>query len=119
LRLTALKALAARLRDRDSLLVFNNHGNLWSHKLLTWPYHAARRMGKGRSVKGNYLTTGQVRRLLPKAGLKLLDIRGCGFYSSKILKVRSYDATLRAEQRAAHGALSRFCVNQLYVAGLS
>lgn len=119
LRLTALKALAARLRDPGSLLVFNNHGNLWSHKMLMWPYHAARRMGKGRSVKGNYLTTRQVRRLLPKAGLKLLDVRGCGFFSNKILKLRSYDVALLAEQRAAHGALSRFCVNQLYVAGLS
>jgi SAM-dependent methyltransferase len=119
LRLTALKALAARLRDRDSLLIFNNHGNLWSHKLLMWPYHIARRIGEGRSVKGNYLTTGQIRRLLPEAGLKLLDIRGCGFYSNKILKLRSYDAALLAEQRAASGTLSRLCVNQLYVAGLS
>ena len=119
LRLTALKALAARLRDRDSLLVFNNHGNLWSHKLLLWPYHAARAVGKGRSVKGNYLTTRQVRRLLPAAGLKLLDVRGCGFFSNKILKLRSYQAALRAEQRAAEGALAPLCVNQLYVAGLS
>jgi len=119
LRLTALKALAARLRDRDSLLVFNNHGNYWSHKLLMWPYHVVRRIGKGRSVKGNYLTTRQIRRLLPGAGLNLLDVRGCGFYSNKILKLRSYDAALRAEQRAARGVLSPLCVNQLYVVGLS
>jgi len=119
LRLTALRVLASRLRDRDSLLVFNNHGNLWSHKLLMWPYHFASRIGKGRSVKGNYLTSRQILRLLPEAGLKLLDIRGCGFYSNKILKLRSYDAALLAEKRAANGALSPLCVNQLYVVGLS
>jgi SAM-dependent methyltransferase len=119
LRLTALRALAARLRDRDSLLVFNNHGNLWSHKLLMWPYHAARRIGKNRSVKGNYLTSRQIRRLLPEAGLKLLNVNGCGFYSGKILKLRTYNAALLAERRAAGGALSPFCVNQMYVAGLS
>jgi SAM-dependent methyltransferase len=119
LRLTALRVLASRLRDRDSLLVFNNHGNLWSHKMLMWPYHVARRIGKGRTVKGNYLTTRQVRRVLPEAGLKLLDVRGCGFFSNKILKLRSYDAALIAEKRAARGMLSPFCVNQLYVAGLS
>jgi SAM-dependent methyltransferase len=119
LRLTALRALASRLRDRDSRLVFNNHGNLWSHKLLMWPYHFASRIGKPKSVRGNYLTSRQIRRLLPEAGLKLLDVRGSGFYSNKILKLRSYDAALRAEQRAARGALSPFCVNQLYVAGLS
>lgn len=118
LRLTALKALASRLRDRDSLLVFNNHGNLWSHKLLLWPYHFARRIGKSRSVEGNYLTSRQLLHLLPEAGLKLVDVTGCGFYSARILKLKSYDAALRAEKRAASGALAPFCVNQIYITGL-
>ena len=43
LRLGALKALASRLRDETSWLIFNNHNYLWSHKLLTYPIHAALR----------------------------------------------------------------------------
>jgi SAM-dependent methyltransferase len=119
LRLTALRALAARLRDGDSLLVFNNHGNLWSHKLLLWPLHAIRRLGKRRRLTGNYLATSEIRALLPQAGLRLVGTASCGLYSAKILKLMSYENALRAERKAIGGIFDRVCVNQMYIAKLS
>jgi SAM-dependent methyltransferase len=120
LRLVALRALAGRLRDSDSLLVFNNHGNLWSHKLLLWPYHALRRLGKGRVLAGNYLSSRRMLALLPQAGLQIFRTMGCGFYSPKILKLVSYERALRMERRiAASRGLSPRCVNQMYLTKLA
>jgi SAM-dependent methyltransferase len=119
LRLTAMKALAARLRDKQSLLVFNNHGNLWSHKLMVWPYYRIRQMGKGRSATGNYLTTRELRPLIEAAGLRLNRVLPSGFYSAKAIRMAGYERTLRWEQRAAKSRLiGPLCVNQLYVASL-
>jgi SAM-dependent methyltransferase len=116
LRLPALKSLATRLRDRDSLLVFNNHGNFWSHKLLLWPYHRLRRLGKGRGTTGNYLSHSQILPLLKSAGLKLNRVTGCGFYSAKVVGFLGYDRAARWEKRAAEpGWRNRWCVNQMYV----
>jgi SAM-dependent methyltransferase len=101
LRPVAMKALAARLRDKQSLLVFNNHGNLWSHKLMMWPYYQIRRIGKGRTATGNYLTTAQVQPLLEAAGLRLDRVLPSGFYSAKAMRLAGFERTLRWEQRAA------------------
>jgi hypothetical protein len=118
--LPALKALAARLRDRDSLLVFNNHGNFWSHKLLLWPYHRVKRAGKGRGTTGNYLSHAQIMPLMHEAGLRLIRRIGCGFYSAKVIGTVGYDRATQWEKRAAEpGWRNRWCVNQMYVVGLA
>jgi hypothetical protein len=120
LRLPALNALKNRLRDRESVLVFNNHGNLRSHKLLLWPYHRLRRIGAGRTTAGNYLSHGQIMALLQSAGLKLIRVMACGFYSAKVVKVAGYERAERWERRAAEpGWRSRWCVNQMYVTKLA
>jgi len=119
LRLGAMKALAARLRDRQSLLVFNNHGNLWSHKLMMWPYYRLKQMGKGRKTTGNYLTRSQLRPLLEAAGLRLNRVFPSGFFSAKMVRLAGYERTLRWEKRAAKSRLlGPLCVNQLYTASL-
>jgi hypothetical protein len=84
-----------------------------------WPFHFVRRIGKRRRVTGNYLTTAEIRRLLPEAGLEMVSVRGCGLYSAKILKLMSYERALRAEQQAIGGTFDRLCVNQMYVVKLS
>ena len=118
-RLGAMKALAARLRDRRSLLVFNNHGNLWSHKLLMWPYHQLKRMGKGRGTTGNYLTARQFRPLLEAAGLRVNRVMPSGLYSAKAIRLVGYERALRWERRAARSRLmGPLCVNQVYIASL-
>ena len=119
LRLGAMKALAARLRDGQSLLVFNNHGNLWSHKLMMWPYYRLRQMGKGPRATGNYLTTEELRPLLEATGLRLNRVLPCGYYSTKAIRLAGFKRALRWERRAAKSRLlGPLCVNQLYVACL-
>jgi SAM-dependent methyltransferase len=120
LRLPVLSALKTRLRDRDSLLVFNNHGNLWSHKLLLWPYHRIRRFGKGRSTTGNYLSHAEIIPLLQSAGLQLISVMGCGFYSAKVAGMLGGPRAEQWERRAAEpGWRNGWCVNQMYVVKLA
>ena len=116
----ALKALAARLRDESSVLVFNNHGNPFSHKLPLWPYHAVRRLGRGYITEGNYLTNHRARKFASSAGLTIDRVVGCGLLSAKSLRILGYDRANSLEQALARSRLLRpFAVNQMYVARLS
>jgi hypothetical protein len=118
LREAALKALAARMRDKSSYLVFNNHGYLWSYRTLAWPYHLVGRFGK-KGVKPNYLSHRDVYCLADKAGLRIDRIVGCGVFSNKVARLLSFDKALRLEKYASRSSvLSRFGVNQIYIARL-
>ena len=117
LRLAALRALRARLRDASSWLIFNNHGNLWSHKALLWPYHRVRRAGSGRLPAGNYLSHSEIMEATRAAGLEAERVQGCGVLSAKMLKILPFDRLVQLEQwLAEREELSRWGVNQLYVA---
>ncbi len=119
LRLAAFKALAARLRDETSVLLFNNHGNPISHKLPLWPWHRLRRAGGGYRPEGNYMTNGSARRLAEAAGLTIDRVLGCGLLSAKSLRVLPRDMVRRLEDRLARWRVLRpLAVNQLYVARL-
>jgi SAM-dependent methyltransferase len=119
LRLPAMRALAGRLRDPSSRLIFNNHGNLVSSRLLKFPLYAARRLIHGRRSFGNYMSHGQVGRLLKSAGLRLVDRMSAGFYGATFLRLVGPARALPMEQRAASSrVLSRLCVNQMYIAQL-
>ena len=114
------KALAARLRDETSVLVFNNHGNPFSHKLPLWPYHAVRRIGRGYITEGNYLTNHRARKVAAAAGLTIDRVLGCGLLSAKSLRVLGYDRANGLEHAlASYPVLRPFAVNQMYVARLS
>lgn len=116
----AMKALAARLRDETSVLVFNNHGNPFSHKLPAWPYHALRRRGRGYVKEGNYMTNAHARRIAAAAGLTIERVLGCGLLSAKSLRILGYDRAARLEHTLARSRVLRsFAVNQMYVARLS
>ncbi|MCX6930316.1 MAG: class I SAM-dependent methyltransferase [Verrucomicrobia bacterium] len=98
LRTAAMRALVARLKDDDSWLVFNNHGNLWSIKLLAWPMHRLRRLGKGWLPKGNYLRHAEVMRLIEDAGLRLVRRTGLGVLGGTLCRLLPYQAALRLER---------------------
>ena len=119
LRRDALRALAARLKDASSVLVFNNHGNPFSHKLLMWPYHALRRLGRGYAPEGNYLTNRQARRLAAAAGLEIERTLGCAHLSGRSMRFLSYPTVQRLERRLSRArVLGALGAHQMYVARL-
>jgi SAM-dependent methyltransferase len=117
LRLRVLKALAPRLKNQDSRLVFNNHGNPFSYKAVAWPLHRTRQLFLGRALAGNYLTHRQVKELVTKANLQILERTGCGLISPKFFKLAP-TAAGTIESWSGRNALGRvFGVNQIYVVG--
>lgn len=119
LRSAAMNSLAVRLRDESSRLIFNNHGNLWSHKLAMWPFHVICRVGQGVVSEGNYMTLEQARRLADEAGLVIEKVMGCGILGPKSQWIIPFERLLAIEARFGKTAFaSRFGVNQMYVARL-
>ncbi len=117
LRISALKALGARLKDSDSRLIFNNHGNTFSHKLLSLPVYKYRHWRCGYMPEGNQLSHGQVKRMAAEAGLAIESRWGSGLLSSKALRLMSYDRICRIEERVSGiRLLTKLGVNQMYVA---
>lgn len=119
LRLVVMKALARRLKNRTSLLVFTNHGNPLSYKAMLWPYHTLSRVGKRRPVVGNYMTHREVIELLNAGGLEMVERRGYGFVSPRLFgRLPAISQRLEATLAFAP-AVSRLGVNQIYVARLA
>src|SRR5262249_23544285 len=120
LRAAAMKALAARLRGPESRLVFNNHGHLWSAKLLLRPRHALRRLGRGWQPEGNYMTARQARTLAAGAGLVIEQSLGSAHLSPRIAKLLPAAAVAGLERRLSRSRLlGRFGSHQMYVARLA
>ena len=119
LRLAALRALAARLKDETSCIVFNNHGNLWSPKLILWPFHKLRRLGRSYQTEGNYMTNGEAKNLADQAGLRIDRVVGYGLLGGKASRLMSFKNAVRLESKLANWPLfPKLGVNQMYVARL-
>ncbi len=117
LRVAALNALAARLRDDSSWLIFNNHGNVFSHKLALQPYHRLRRGFGHHHNSGNYLSNRSVYKLARDAGLRIEQVFGAGLLGGKLTKLVPAAVASRIEHAAASSRLLRpILVNQMYVA---
>lgn len=83
LRRAGLAALASRLRDPDSRLVLNVHGNPLSYKALVWPLRRLRGLLGGEGGE-NLLSLGEARRLLFAAGLEVVAVRGMGIFPGRL-----------------------------------
>lgn len=83
LRDATLRSLAACLKDSTSLLIVNIHGNLWSYRLILWPYHWLQLRLTGRAGRG-YLTTRQAKALLKEAGFAVRQVIGLNFIPKKL-----------------------------------
>lgn len=119
LRLAAMRALALRLKDEKSWIIFNNHGNPFSIKLIMWPVHFIRQLWKGKDPAGNYLTNAQVYRLITETDLHIVRVIGYGFFGGHLAKVFSKKWICYIESWLAKcPLLSRFGINQCYVAML-
>ena len=118
LRVSGMKALVDRLRDKTSLLVINNHGNFWSHKLLMWPIHTLRNIGKPRRLAGNYMTHAEVVKLADEVGLEIVRVLGCGVIGGRLAKFMAHERVIALESRLSNTWMARLGVNQMYVARL-
>jgi SAM-dependent methyltransferase len=116
LRLNAMRGLADRLRDGRSRLIFNVHGHVPSHKLLTVPQQMIRTiMGKPRSRL--FMTRRQVKQLVSEAALEIEEVFGYDLFSSKALHLMPYDTLFSLERRWAGKSMAQmFGGHQLYVA---
>lgn len=119
LRQAGISALARRLKDKNSVLVFNNHGNPRSHKVLLWPVHKIRGRGKGYQTEGNYLSNAEAHRVADRAGLKIEKTIGCGFLGGTVCRVLPSGLASSLERMFSSWRILRpFCVNQMFVARL-
>jgi SAM-dependent methyltransferase len=115
LRVAVIKALAARLKNSESILVLTNHGNPFSYKGAMWPIHRTRQFLFGPQPFGNYLTHKQIKHLLDESGLRMIERFGCGIISPRLFKVAPSMAD-SIERRFGCGKLARAIgVNQIYV----
>ena len=115
LRIAALIALRKRLRDRESRLIINNHGNLYSLKIILWPYHKLREWAQV-EPRRHYLTQGSLTRLADQAGLEIVEVHGYGQLSAKAAKLMPQNLVETLERSLADfPILKTIGVNQLYV----
>jgi SAM-dependent methyltransferase len=115
LRVAVIKALAARLKNSESILVLTNHGNPFSYKGALWPIHRTRQFLFGPQPFGNYLTHKQIKHLVDESGLRMIERFGCGIISPRLFKVAPSMAD-SIERRFGCGKLARAIgVNQIYV----
>jgi hypothetical protein len=115
LRQDVFSILPSFLKSPEGLMIINNHGNLLSHKLLLWPFHFLKGIGKNYTTSGNYMTHSAVAKLLDQNGLRIVKRMGAGFLSSKVLKFIPFEYALRIERAISRSFLNRLCVNQMYV----
>lgn len=119
LRLCALKMLASKLRDENSWLILNNHGNPFSIKLAMLPVHSLQRLGKGYQASGNYLTYGEVRRLADAAGLRIERVIGYGLLGGHLAAALGNERASRIESKfLRRPMLSCLGTHQCYIASL-
>ncbi len=115
LRRAAVGALAARLRDPESRLVVNCHGNSASYKAVLMPFRALRSRITGRPTE-NLMWPSDVRRLLRTAGLEILETYGVGILPGALLSRIPRKQRLAVEQRLRTiWPLSQSAVDQIYV----
>ena len=109
LRLSAMRALAARLKDDRSLLVFNNHGNAPGWGPL-------RRIVSRLRGTADSMTDKEVRELVRQAGLRVDRVTGYAQVPARIAQIFSVTAARRLEAAMARWPfVPRIGIYQLYV----
>ena len=112
LRVGALAALAARLRDRESRLVVNTHGNPCSYKGVVVPI---RRALRAQGFEEKLLSAGELERLLAGVGLEVVERHGMGVLPSPLWRRASRLAVLVEGRLTRVPLLWHLGVNQVLV----
>ena len=112
LRLSAMKALASRLKDERSLLVFNNHGHAPRLPVLRWLW------SRPRGAKDS-MTDKEVRNLVRQTGLRIDRVTGYAQVPARIAKIFSTTGARKLEALMSKWPLvPRLGIYQLYVVRL-
>lgn len=115
LRRAALLAIAKRMKNENSILLINNHGNPFSYRAFFLPFHWIRDRAQGRSLYG-YYTNASMKRLLNECGFQVDHIIGYGFVPGKLLPLLPNSLALWLEKSLAGKPLvNKFGVTQLFV----
>ena len=118
LRRLAMQQLAKRLKGPESRVVVNTHGNLWSYKLVLFPYHWLRAVLSRRKLSG-YMTNKEAFSAIRDAGLEVERVFVMGFVSEKFLRVLPRSFCLWLELNLVKvPLLRRFTVNRIFVCRL-
>lgn len=96
MRNMVMKALASRLADRNSRLIFNVHANSWSVDALQSLYQRLRGWGAAHT-----LSYPEVRRLVDEAGLEIETWYGFGLWPHRLYRGRFGAMTRQVDQWAA------------------
>lgn len=110
LRARIMKALAGRLRDETSRLVFNIHGNRRSIRHLTM------RVRGPRDTWCNEMSMEEVRQLTDAAGIEIESWHGFGVLPRFLYKTKASSAARRIDHAAAAAPwLSRISTDLLFI----
>jgi SAM-dependent methyltransferase len=96
LRLACIKALVARLRSADSIMILNTHGNPHSFRALASLRNRIFRYGRDPLPS---LSFKQLHSFADQCGLRIVDATGCGFipmFLARRLPLSVYGAIERA-----------------------
>ena len=115
LRVSAMRSLTKKLRDRSSIIIFNNHRNIRSYKAFLRPMDRMRRPGGLYRTSGNFLSSEKVQDLVDAVGLRVRQVHGYGLLSGKLRPVLSFARQLEWERWLSATGLAMFGSCQLYV----
>lgn len=106
----------AQLLTPHGVAIINNHGDTRSMKAA--PHLLGKLTGtkndETETAVGNYLTPAQALGLFDNAGFEVVDTRGTGVVSGRIMDVIGYDKLRDLEARAASTPLAKFGTNTMY-----
>lgn len=112
-RTGALRWMGTKMRDDDSRLIVNNHGNLWSHKALP---HAVRKIRSRGGVTGNVMSHSAVVALATATGFDVVSVHGTGFLGGNALRLLPYSRLEALQHRLGSSAAGRrLGEDQIYV----
>ena len=112
-----IRNLKKRLKNKDSVLVVNNHGNRYS---FLFPFYIIDKirsvLGLERLNKGNCLVTSDLVALLEANGLSVVRRYGFGFSPGFLVKLLPLNILYFMEEKGKESALfSRFGIDQMLV----
>ena len=113
-RMPALQWMRAQLRDSNSRIIVNNHGNLTSHKAALYLIH--RYFRRGHVSTGNVLSHREMIDFVRSAGLSIQEVRGFGHLGGHAHRFLGYRRMAWVQDRLGTiRCLERFAEDQIYV----